>query len=149
MRLRAALCVMRGLSFNRKYFNHNQLGSQPQLTQHGDVPDAARSKVQQEQGFATGISRPQPAQHQDAPGAPSPEAQQEQGFATGISRPQPAQHGDVAGAARSEAQQEQGFATGISRPQHSPALVLSEMRSSGPRRRVRSTIAEVKLFQYY
>jgi hypothetical protein len=45
------------------------------------------------------------------------EVQQEQAFATGISRPQPAQPGAVAGAAGSEVQQEQAFATGISRPQ--------------------------------
>ena len=51
--------------------------------------------MQQDQGFATGISRPRPAQHEDVPEAPAPQARQDQGLATGISRPRPAQHEDV------------------------------------------------------
>jgi len=54
--------------------------------------DIAGSEVQQEQVFATAISRPQPAEHGDVPEAARAEAQQEQVFATGISRPQPAEH---------------------------------------------------------
>ena len=101
--------------------------SQPQPAQ--PVPGAARSEVQQTQGFTTGVARPRPAQH--VPGAARSDVQQTQGFTTGVARPRPAQH--VPGAARSEVQQTQGFTTGVARPrpaQHVPGAARSEVQQT-------------------